>query len=227
VVRLALAFLDLGARQNPPPRRMRGLVEAIGALAVFAAAGLDAAETETLPAAPEAIGWIARHRAFGVAPPFGAMTADTLAQLANLAERHGDGSLRVTPWRALLLPGVRVESRDALRLEAAALGMIVDAADPRRAVVACAGKPACASATVGARADAELVSTLGLPETVHVSGCAKGCAHPAPARLTLVGDDGRYDIVRDGRPGDVPTRRGLTIAQAVAVLREEQIANAI
>ncbi len=58
--------------------------------------------------------------------------------------------------------------------------------------------------------------------TLHVSGCAKGCAHAGPAALTLVGRDGRYDLVRNGRAGDAPTLTGLSVEQIVAALRAEQ-----
>jgi precorrin-3B synthase len=35
--------------------------------------------------------------------------------------------------------------------------------------------------------------------TIHLSGCAKGCAHPEAAALTLVGPN---HLIVDGRPGD-------------------------
>ena len=44
---------------------------------------------------------------------------------------------------------------------------------------------------------------------VHVSGCAKGCAHPRPAAATFVGRDGRFDLVLNGRPWDDPVQRGI------------------
>ena len=56
---------------------------------------------------------------------------------------------------------------------------------------------------------------------VHVSGCAKGCAHPGAAPWTLVGDGGRYDLVRNGRAGDAPVRRGMTIEAAAGMLHAE------
>jgi precorrin-3B synthase len=37
--------------------------------------------------------------------------------------------------------------------------------------------------------------------TIHVSGCAKGCAHPGVAALTLIGPD---RLVVQGRAGDPP-----------------------
>jgi precorrin-3B synthase len=71
---------------------------------------------------------------------------------------------------------------------------------------------------VPARADAARIAALGLSGTLHVSGCAKGCAHPAAADVTLVGGSGRYSIVRNGRAGDVPWQTGLTIAAVAKAL---------
>lgn len=163
-------------------------------------------------AVPAPVGWLAYpgtgHGAFGLAPPFGQMDAALLRQGAALAEAFGT-SLRVTPWRALMLgrvpEGARIEAPD----------WITDPADPRLLVTACVGSPACASGEAPARRDAALLRPSG---PVHVSGCAKGCAHPGPAPAVLVGRGGRYDLVRDGRAGDVPKRRGLTLGEAAALL---------
>ena len=65
------------------------------------------------------------------------------------------------------------------------------------------------------RADAAQLLALKLPGKVHVSGCAKGCAHHAAAPVTLVGGAGRYAVVRNGRAGDPPEIRGLTMRQVV------------
>ena len=45
---------------------------------------------------------------------------------------------------------------------------------------------------------------------LHVSGCAKGCAHPKPCATTLVGQNGAFDLVKNGHPWDQPSQRGLT-----------------
>jgi precorrin-3B synthase len=37
--------------------------------------------------------------------------------------------------------------------------------------------------------------------TIHVSGCAKGCAHPGAAALTFIGPN---RLVIQGRAGDAP-----------------------
>ena len=47
---------------------------------------------------------------------------------------------------------------------------------------------------------------MGLAGTIHVSGCAKGCARSAPAETVLVGQDGRYGVVRNGTARDHVTR---------------------
>jgi precorrin-3B synthase len=39
---------------------------------------------------------------------------------------------------------------------------------------------------------------------LHLSGCAKGCAHPGPAAITLVGEAGGFALIHDGRAGDAP-----------------------
>ena len=52
--------------------------------------------------------------------------------------------------------------------------------------------------------------------TIHVSGCAKGCARSATADLTLVGEGGRFGMVRHGTARD-PVERTIGIDE-VAVL---------
>ncbi len=151
--------------------------------------------------------------AFGLAPPFAQLDAAMLHRVAALAEEHGT-DLRITPWRAILL--ARVRRADAGRIAAAAgEAWITDPADPRLLVTACIGLPGCASGVVPARADA---ARLRPTVPVHVSGCAKGCAHPGPAARVLVGRAGRYDLVRNGRAKDAPAATALSFAAAAALL---------
>jgi precorrin-3B synthase len=68
--------------------------------------------------------------------------------------------------------------------------------------VACAGAPICASGEIAARAIAPAITDAAqsLPDgaIIHISGCAKGCAHPMPAPLAVFGHDGRCDVFADG-----------------------------
>ncbi|RWR32073.1 hypothetical protein D2T31_03730 [Sinirhodobacter populi] len=133
---------------------------------------------------------------FCVGLPFGQITAALLRDLAG-------APVRLTPWRSLLLEGVdHIAPRE---------GLITDPADPLLRISACTGAPGCLSASVETRALArELAGRLPEGATLHISGCAKGCAHPALADLTLTGREGRYDLVIRGKPGDTPILGGLT-----------------
>jgi precorrin-3B synthase len=152
--------------------------------------------------------------------------------------------------------GVNPENAAALAHEAASLGFIVHADDPSRRIIACPGKPACASGWIAARALAaelarrvmqsssgkagllppplwEGVGTVrnfnGHPHPqplptrgrgarracgtaedpseaiIHISGCAKGCAHPRAAAVTVVGTERGCGIVHHGSARAAPS----------------------
>ncbi|TGU53296.1 precorrin-3B synthase, partial [Mesorhizobium sp. M00.F.Ca.ET.186.01.1.1] len=96
-------------------------------------------------------------------------------------------------------------------------------ADPRTRNAACPGPPACTSARIATRAMAETIATespdlLDASLTLHISGCAKGCAHPGTAALTLVGDENGAGLVVDGTAKALPAayRPGYDAARGVA-----------
>jgi len=154
-----------------------------------------------------------------LAPVFGQTNAAALRALADLAARHGDGALRVGPWRTFLIGGVPATETESLARAATAIGFITDPADPRLRIAACPGGPACASGLKPARADAAAMAAVTGVARVHVSGCAKGCAHPGPAALTFVGTADGYALVRHGRAGDAAVARGLSLADCLQTLR--------
>ena len=156
------------------------------------------------------------RRPIGAGLAFGRLDAARLARLADLAEE-----LRLTPWRAILLTGPRLdrEMSDAL----AASGFILDADDPLRAVAACPGAPACPRGSTATQLDAAAFAPWARAHkpsgiTLHVSGCAKGCAHNGAAAVTLVGRGGKYDVVRNGRASDAPLLTGVAAAELATVL---------
>ncbi|MFN7222628.1 MAG: precorrin-3B synthase [Paracoccaceae bacterium] len=127
---------------------------------------------------------------------FGQLPAESLARLAAL------GDLRVTPWRMLLIEGLR-HLPDLP-------GMILDADDPIRRVVACTGAPGCLQAHRPVRALARRLAPQ-VPEgrMLHITGCAKGCAHPAATDVTLVATPSGFDLILLGRAQDTPATVGL------------------
>jgi precorrin-3B synthase len=224
---LALAFLSLSPKRSERPRRMRALVAAVGEDAIFAQAHLAAVP---LPPAPgpvirSSIGLISlvdrAESVFGIGLPFGRIDASELICLADLAERYADGCVRTTMRRALLLCGIALGDGEKLASQFARLGLIADANDPRLGIHACVGAPSCASASADTRNDAaRLALAIGArrDDTIHVSGCGKSCARRGPASLTIVGRDGRYDLIRNGTAADRPSLTGLTIDQIEALL---------
>nr|WP_249681542.1 hypothetical protein [Roseococcus pinisoli] len=179
------------------------------------------AEAPLEPPAPrpaaEPLGWHAAAGALGLAGAFGALEAEDLAALAEALP--AGALLRPAPGRAWLVLGLADEEAVALRDRAAGIGLVTDPADPRRRIVACPGRPSCASAEAETRGLArELAALPGLPGLVHLSGCAKGCAHPGPAPVTLVGRGGGFDLIRAGGPRDLAACR-LAPGEVAAAIR--------
>jgi precorrin-3B synthase len=161
-----------------------------------------------VPAGPvEPVGTLA-DGLVGLGLPFGRIDAPVLARLADAARQAGADSLRPAPGRALIVTGLRRAATAGLIDRAAALGLVTTPDDPRRRIIACVGAPGCASALVSTRDIAALVAErlAEAGDIVHVSGCAKGCAHPRPAALTLVGTPSGVALIRNGRADAVPER---------------------
>lgn len=136
-----------------------------------------------------------------VGTPFGQTRA---AALSRLLGDSGADAVRLTPWRLLVLEGAG---------PLATTDFITAPGEPLLRADACPGAPRCAAASVSTRPLARaLAARLG--GTLHVSGCAKGCARSLSADLTLVGRDGRFDLVPSGCAGDIPVETGLT-AEAI------------
>jgi precorrin-3B synthase len=147
--------------------------------------------------------------ACGIALPFGHADATSLQQLTNPAEAAGVSSFRTAPDRTLLAIGLPQAKLESLMSVAGDLGFIVDAGDPRRNIVTCAGAPVCGAAHIAARALGPQIATAAAPYLggkfkIHVSGCVKGCAHPSPAALTVVGTETGCALVANGTARDIP-----------------------
>ena len=127
---------------------------------------------------------------------FGALDADALSALVALG---GVTALRPMLGRLFLLTGGTVQNTE---------GFVTDPGSPLLRAHACPGAPLCPQATVETRGLAGRLATT-THGSLHVSGCAKGCARQAPCDVTLVGRDGAYDLVRGGTASDTPQRQGI------------------
>jgi precorrin-3B synthase len=150
---------------------------------------------------------------FGLA--FGHADARTLERLALVANMSGAPGIRVAPERALLIIGLTQQTAPIIAAEAERLGLVVRANDPRRCVIACAGAPICAAAHIAARSIAPAITEAAVKYLdsrfrIHISGCAKSCAHAGTANLTIVGRADGCAVIANGSVRDSPVLRATT-----------------
>ncbi len=227
--RLAAAFLELAGAGEGAARRMRPLVERIGARALFAEAGL-ATRAAMRSQRRASLGDLLGAHAFGdaivvgAAAAFGDIEAGRFKALIESARMMRASGLRLTPWRAFLIAGLDPRRAASFVAADSRLGFILGADDPRLRVVACPGAPACMHAHRPLREDALRWAAL-LPKgeglALHVSGCAKGCARAKSTPATLTATATGYDLVLAGKAGDTPARRGLSSGAVEGVLLSE------
>ncbi|ABD55847.1 precorrin-3B synthase [Jannaschia sp. CCS1] len=130
--------------------------------------------------------------------PFGQVDTQALRALLQSGDVE---TLRVLPGRVLLAIGSS---------QSVPAGFCAPD-DPLLRVHACTGAPGCAQARGPTRSLARtLVASLPDGHSLHVSGCAKGCAFPRVADLTYVATDAGFDLVRQGAPWDAPVVRGIS-----------------
>ncbi|MEJ2624382.1 MAG: precorrin-3B synthase [Pseudolabrys sp.] len=215
---------------DAPGGRMRDLVREGGVRPLRAALAGLLIEIPAPPVRPAAQ-WIGTHRlrsgqvAVGLGLPFGHADASALMSLTDAAVVAGAAGFRTAPQRVLLAVELAPNAVAGFTAAAETLGFITGPTDPRRRIVACPGAPVCGSGEIPARALAPAVTqaigdTLPGGALVHLSGCAKGCAHPGPAFLTVAGRDGTCDVLIDGRlqasvsPDELPERLAQLVAMA-------------
>ncbi|WP_355662104.1 cobalamin biosynthesis protein CobG [Halomonas salifodinae] len=209
LIRLAHWFVASGGRDAGRMRRHEAPLPA------WAPASTPPASTWPIRAGkPMALGRHPKGRVLGL--PFGRVEA---AALRAAVDAGSVSAVRVTPWRRLLLEGFPA----AAPFEEPALGLLDDESDPRLAMQACPGAPHCEQASVAtlglARALAERRLIAG---SLHLSGCAKGCACRQPTDLCLTGRDGRYDLIIGDRADGTPTATGLSESEVIEYLEKNR-----
>jgi precorrin-3B synthase len=208
-VRLLDGFVAASGQSSGRIRRMRDLApETLNTLAT--SCGLVLMVSPTTRAKLASVGIVAERNAkiaVLAGLPFGRSDAAGLRRLSELARDAGIYEIRVSPWRGFAFCDLSAEAAHSLQEGLRDEGLIVEPDDPRLAVSACTGAPACTRGEAPALADAAALAEAMTPWLIsglslHVSGCAKSCAHPGSADLTLVGRGGRYDVIVAGGTTD-------------------------
>ncbi|MFE9330601.1 precorrin-3B synthase [Streptomyces sp. NPDC006925] len=172
--------------------------------------------------------------ALSVLAPLGRLTGRQWELLTRTAEREGDGALRMTPWRGVVVPGLTPSHAPGALAALDGAGLVTDPASPWRGAGACAGRPGCAKSLTDVHADAAAAlarpgpvsgpgagsDSFALP--VYWSGCERRCGHPRGDRVEVVaGADGyRVAVVRGtGEALAVPVPTGSDPGAAAASAR--------
>jgi sulfite reductase (ferredoxin) len=131
----------------------------------------------------------------GVAPVAGRVSGTVLSQVADLAEAHGSGRVRITPYQKLLVLDVTEDRVESLVEGLREIGLEARPSVWRRGTMACTGIEFCKLAIVetkgtAARVIRHLEETLGDLDTeitINVNGCPNACARTQVADFGLKG----------------------------------------
>jgi sulfite reductase (ferredoxin) len=129
----------------------------------------------------------------GAAPTVGRISGTILARLADLAQEHGSGRIRLTAYQKFVI--LDVAQPEPLADELEALGLQVRPSAFRRGAMACTGIEYCKLAISETKArTADIVAELERrlpgfdePLALHVNGCPNSCARFQVADIGLKG----------------------------------------
>jgi ferredoxin-nitrite reductase len=154
----------------------------------------------------------------GVVLPAARLTAPRLRGLADIAERRGSGTLRLTVWQNLLISDVPNAQIPAALGEIEALGLATSASAVRAGLVACTGNAGCKFALSDTKRHALEIADhldgrmdLDQPLNIHLTGCPNSCAQHYVGDIGLLatkvdlGGDAEaegYHLIVGGGSGD-------------------------
>jgi ferredoxin-nitrite reductase len=191
-------FIDHGDRTDRSKARLKYVIDRLGIEAVLTlveeklARKLDRAPPDALLARPafdraahigvhpqrqSGLHWI------GIVLPVGKLTVEQMRGLAAVAQKFGDGDIRLTVWQNLLISGVPSEQVAGAEAAIEALGLSSRADSIRAGLVACTGNAGCKFAAADTKRHAEEIArwcgdrlTLDGPVNIHLTGCHHSCA---------------------------------------------------
>jgi precorrin-3B synthase len=222
VALLTQAFIRLASEGQ----RMRDLIAEVGCEVLFREAGLKAVafapQTRIQPTSD--VGVLDPQR-FAIGVPFGRLDATRLLAIADLAARFAKGRVRLSAHRSFVITSLKADVIEALSAHAQEHGFIINAEDSRLRIAACSGGSGCGNSVVSMFALAESLAPFWRGQsTLHLSGCAKGCAHPRAAALTCVAEptSNRFHILKNSR-ADGRSAFSLSAAELPQFLAQESL----
>jgi ferredoxin-nitrite reductase len=132
----------------------------------------------------------------GLLVPVGRITTPQLRGVADLAERHGNGELRLTVQQNVIVPNIPEDRLGAFTDEPLLHELPFDPSPVMRGLVACTGTDYCHMALidtkdwalkVARKLEERVAGHKVQPLSIHLSGCSAGCALHSAATIGLQG----------------------------------------
>jgi ferredoxin-nitrite reductase len=130
----------------------------------------------------------------GILLPVGRMLADQVRGLADLADRFGSGTIRMTVWQNLLISDIKAEDIPEVQRALEDLDLHWKASSVRGGLVACTGNAGCKFAASNTKRHAMAVADhldgrleLDQPINIHLTGCPNSCAQHYLGDIGMMG----------------------------------------
>ncbi len=130
----------------------------------------------------------------GILCPVGRLTTERMRGLADIADRHGSGTIRLTVWQNLIISDIPDAAVAHVTSGIKALGLAIEATPLRGGLIACTGNAGCKFAASNTKSHASLLAdwlderiTLAGPVNIHLTGCHHSCAQHYIADIGLLG----------------------------------------
>ena len=119
----------------------------------------------------------------GVVLPVGRMQCDQVRGLADIAQKYGSGTVRLTVWQNLLISDIRTADLPAVEQAIEGLCLTTSVTNIRAGLVACTGNAGCRFAAANTKLHAKQLAEyleerleLDQPLNIHLTGCHHSCA---------------------------------------------------
>src|SRR4029077_21105223 len=202
-------FIDNGDRTNRAKARLKYVLDAWGFEKFLGAMEekLDHKRTRAPEAALETrppfdrLAHIGSHPQkqtglhwLGVVLPVGKNTAEQMRGIGKIAEKFGDGDIRLTVWQNLLISGIAEDHVAAAQAAIEAIVLSTQATSIRAGLVACTGSAGCRLALSDTKRHAEEIAHwceapvhLDAPLNIHLTGSPNSLAQNHIGDIGLAG----------------------------------------
>ncbi len=133
-------------------------------------------------------------RYIGISVPVGRLPVAQMLALADVADKFGNGELRLTVWQNLLVPNIPEDRLEGALAEIREAGLEWSAGTVMRGTVACTGNRGCKYAATDTKSHAVQIANLldarfkiDQPVNLHVTGCPHSCAQHYIGDIGLLG----------------------------------------